>query len=70
MYWVKQNSDPLVKDDPRDGRNRRISIILLRQDIAGVDGANSSARAKSRQEKNLNDASKLYERSQGKVEFP
>jgi len=66
----KADSDPLIEDDPRDGRNRRISIIVLHQDIAGEAGANSSARAKSRQEKNLNDASKLYERSQGKVEFP
>ncbi len=66
----KADSDPLIEDNPRDGRNRRISIILLRQDVAGVDGANSSARAKSRQEKNLNDASKLYQRSEGVVEFP
>ena len=66
----KADSDPLIAEDPRDGRNRRISIILLHQDIAGEDGANASGRAKTRQEKNLNDASKLYERSQGKVEFP
>lgn len=64
----KAASDPLIEDDPRDGRNRRISIIVLHQNIAGEEGANSSARAKIHQEKEIK--KKLYERTEGKVEFP
>ena len=66
----KADSDPLIKDDPRDGRNRRISIILLHQDVAGEDGANASGRAKSRQQLNRSKSNQLFQRSEGVVEFP
>jgi len=31
------DQEPLIKDDPYDPRNRRISIILLNQTAANVD---------------------------------
>jgi len=64
----KADTDPLIPEDPRDGRNRRISIILLYDDIASGDGANASARAAKKQEKEIQE--QLYQRTEGKVEFP
>lgn len=63
----KADTDHLFPDDPRDGRNRRISIILLHNDIVTEDGANKSTRALRREEKIKQ---KLYERTKGAVEFP
>ena len=64
----KADTDPLIPEDPRDGRNRRISIILLYDDIASGDGANASARAAKKQEREIK--KQLYQRTEGKVEFP
>ncbi len=64
----KADTDHLFPDDPRDGRNRRISIILLHESVTVEEGANKSSRAVERQQDV--DREKLYERSQGKIDFP
>ena len=63
----KADTDHLFPDDPRDGRNRRISIILLHEGLTIEEGANKSTRAVERQEKVKQE---LYQRTQGEVEFP
>lgn len=63
----KADTDHLFPDDPRDGRNRRISIILLHQGITTEEGANKSSRAIERQEKVKQE---LYQRTEGEVKFP
>ena len=35
----RADKDPLIKDDPSDPRNRRISIVLLRENRRGHAGA-------------------------------
>lgn len=64
----KSDTDHLFPADPRDGRNRRISIILLHEGLTVEEGANKSSRAVKRQEKQIKE--ELYQRSQGEVEFP
>lgn len=64
----KADTDHLYADDPRDGRNRRISIILLHEGLTVEEGANKSSRAVKRQEKAVKE--ELYKRTQGEVEFP
>jgi chemotaxis protein MotB len=63
----KADTDHLFPDTPRDGRNRRISIILLHNDVVTAEGANKSTKATAR-EKEIKQ--KLYERTKGEVEFP
>ncbi len=63
----KADTDHLYTDDPRDARNRRISIILLHEGIVVEEGANKSTRAVTRKEKTER---QLYQRTEGKVEFP
>jgi chemotaxis protein MotB len=63
----KADTDHLFPQEPRNGRNRRISIILLHEQITIEEGANKSSRAVKRKEKVK---SNLYKRSEGKVEFP
>lgn len=63
----KADTDHLFADDPRDGRNRRISIILLHERVTVEEGANKSSRAVERQEATKNE---LYQRSEGVVTFP
>jgi chemotaxis protein MotB len=62
----KADTDHLFPDDPRDGRNRRISIVLLFSDIAEDTGPNRSSRAAGDEPARQ----KLYQRTEGKVEFP
>ncbi len=63
----KADTDHLFPDTPQDGRNRRISIILLHETITREEGANKSDRAIRRQEKVKEE---LYQRTNGKVSFP
>jgi chemotaxis protein MotB len=63
----KADTDHLLPDTPNDGRNRRISIILLHETVTTEDGVNKSTRASIREEKAKDE---LYERTEGKVEFP
>ena len=63
----KADTDHLFPDDPRDGRNRRISIILLHDRVTTVEGANKSTRASIKAEEVKKD---LYRKTEGKVAFP
>lgn len=63
----KADTDHLFPQNARDGRNRRISIILLHAELTQEEGANKSSRAIKRQEKVREE---LYKRTQGNVEFP
>jgi chemotaxis protein MotB len=63
----KADTDHLFPNNPRDGRNRRISIILLHEQVTTEEGANKSSRAVRREEKVKKS---LYKRSEGKIEFP
>ena len=54
-------------EDPKDARNRRISIILLREALTFEEGAHKSTDAVKRLEEGK---SPLYKRSSGSVEFP
>ncbi len=63
----KADTDHLFPEDPRDGRNRRISIILLHERITITEGANKSSRAVERQEEVKKE---LYKRTDGKINFP
>ena len=64
----KADTDHLFADDPRDGRNRRISIILLHEGLTVEEGANKSTRAVRRQEEKVK--KELYQRTDGEVNFP
>jgi chemotaxis protein MotB len=64
----KADTDHLFSDDPRDGRNRRISVILLHTGVTTEEGVNKSTRAIQKQEEQGEE--ELYRRSQGKIEFP
>jgi chemotaxis protein MotB len=63
----KADTDHLFPDNPRDGRNRRISIILLNSNVVTAEGANKSSRAVRKEEEVKQE---LYQRSEGKVVFP
>lgn len=63
----KADTDHLFPDNPRDGRNRRISIILLHDFLTVQEGAHMSTRAVKRQQKIKEE---LYRRTEGKIEFP
>lgn len=63
----KADTDHMFPDTPADGRNRRISIILLHDYLTVQEGAHMSTRAVKRQEKVKQE---LYQRSEGKIEFP
>lgn len=64
----KADTDHLFPDNPRDGRNRRISIILLHEGRTTEEGANKSSRAVRKQEAEVK--KKLYQRSDGEISFP
>jgi chemotaxis protein MotB len=66
----KADSDPLIKDNPRDGRNRRISIVALYQSVAAQQGPNASARAAQKYESSTGETAPLYQRSEGEISFP
>lgn len=63
----KADTDHLFPEKPRDGRNRRISIILLHNELTIQEGANKSSRAVKKQERIEQE---LYRRTEGNVEFP
>ncbi len=63
----KADTDHFITDDPRDGRNRRISIILLHNNITTEEGANKSTRAVQREKAVKKE---LYKKTEGRVEFP
>ncbi len=64
----KADTDHLFPNNPRDGRNRRISVILLHEGRTTQEGANKSSRAVRKQEAEVK--KKLYERSDGEISFP
>lgn len=64
----KADRDHLVANKPTDEKNRRISIILLRQGLVTQVGANRSTKAVQEQERAQKDP--LYRRSSGSVDFP
>ncbi len=64
----KADRDHLIGDKPNDAQNRRISIILLREELVTQIGANRSTKAVQEQEKAAKDP--LYRRSSGSVNFP
>lgn len=64
----KADKDALVIAHPDDPTNRRISIILLREELVTQVGANMSTEAVQQQERSNNDP--LYRRSSGTVDFP
>jgi chemotaxis protein MotB len=63
----KADTDHLFPKKPRDGRNRRISIILLHETLTTKEGANKSTRATAKQEATKKE---LYRKTEGKVSFP
>ncbi|MCI5060060.1 MAG: flagellar motor protein MotB [Alphaproteobacteria bacterium] len=63
----KADTDHLFPDSPMDGKNRRISIILLHEGLTLDEGANKSDRAVRRQ---ADIKKELYQKTEGKVEFP
>ncbi|MAZ76399.1 MAG: motility protein MotB [Micavibrio sp.] len=65
----KADTDHLFPDNPRDGRNRRISIILLHEFLTVKEGTNMSTRAVKRL-KEEEVEKKLYERTEGEISFP
>ncbi|NQZ13310.1 MAG: flagellar motor protein MotB [Alphaproteobacteria bacterium] len=65
----KADTDHLFPDNPRDGRNRRISIILLHEHLTVKEGANMSSRAVKRL-KEEEVEKQLYKRTEGSVSFP
>ncbi len=64
----KADKDHMFPANPKDPRNRRISIILLREDIVVQQGANMSTKAAQAAERAAKDP--LYRRSSGTVDFP
>ncbi len=64
----KADKDHLITDKPNDAQNRRISIILLREELVTQVGANMSTKAVQEQERAAKDP--LYRRSSGSVDFP
>ena len=64
----KADKDHLIANKPNDAQNRRISIILLRQELVTQVGANRSTKAVQEQERAQKDP--LYRRSSGSVDFP
>jgi chemotaxis protein MotB len=64
----KADKDHLITDKPNDAQNRRISIILLRQELITQVGANRSTKAVREEERAKQDP--LYRRSPGSVNFP
>lgn len=64
----KADKDHMIADQPNDARNRRISIILLREELVTQVGANMSTDAVKERERAAKDP--LYKRSSGTVEFP
>lgn len=64
----KADKDHLIADKPNDAQNRRISIILLREELVTQVGANMSTEAVKEAEKASKDP--LYRRSSGSVDFP
>jgi chemotaxis protein MotB len=64
----KADKDHLIANKPDDAQNRRISIILLRQELVTQVGANRSTKAVQEQERAQKDP--LYRRSSGSVDFP
>ncbi len=65
----KADTDHLFADNPTDGRNRRISIILLHEFLVVEEGTNMSTRAKARLEEEETEK-QLYERTEGAIRFP
>lgn len=63
----KADTDHLFPTNPRDERNRRISVILLHEQITVEEGANKSSRAVLREDKVKQE---LYQRTEGNVTFP
>lgn len=64
----KADKDHMLADKPNDERNRRISIILLREELVTQVGANMSTEAVKEQNRVRKDP--LYHRSSGSVDFP
>ncbi len=64
----KADKDHLITDKPADSQNRRISIILLREELVTQVGANMSTNAVKEAERAAEDP--LYRRSSGSVDFP
>lgn len=57
-----------LSTNPSDARNRRISIILLREELTVQVGANRSTEAVKRLQEEQNNPQ--YQRTRGEVEFP
>ncbi len=69
----KADTDPLIKDKPTDPRNRRISIILLREELTkGAAGVLEGQDGKPGASATGSTPSRLptYQRTKGAVEFP
>ncbi len=64
----KSDRDHLIADNPKDARNRRISIILLREELTVQVGANRSTEAVKKAEQERRNPQ--YQRTKGAVEFP
>ena len=64
----KADKDHLVIDKPNDAQNRRISIILLREELVTQVGANMSTEAVKEQQRSGRDP--LYQKSSGSIDFP
>ena len=64
----KADTDHMIIKNPSDEQNRRISIILLREELVTQVGANLSTKALQEQERVIKDP--LYRKSSGSVDFP
>jgi chemotaxis protein MotB len=64
----KADKDHLVTDNANDAQNRRISIVLLREELVTQVGTNMSTDAVKEQQRAAKGP--LYQKSSGSVEFP
>jgi chemotaxis protein MotB len=67
----KADREPLVPEDPRNARNRRISIILLKQSIAAVAEKDKIAAERKKQQKAAEpEKPEPRKREEGVIYFP
>lgn len=70
----KADTDLLIKENPKDAQNRRISIVLMKEELTGGFKELNGKSSKKRSRKKANTPQKIdtpdYKKSSGSVEFP
>ena len=62
----KSDTDHINKDNPLDSKNRRISIVLIRESVSNNEGSVGGVNANNK----TNKPTRNYQRSRGSVQFP